>query len=136
MRFMIFGGSSNSKKPIPGDRALQTEQKSVLHQSPSLSNSKVKGLFVIKNWWKTGNFPTICIIYAKLNTFFTTNRLITFELVKLGIRCNTLFCSVWRALSPGIGFFYFEDPPKIMNFQALQFCLETQKIANYSLLAQ
>ena len=30
-------GLQNQKRPLPGDRALQTEQKSVLHQSPNFS---------------------------------------------------------------------------------------------------
>ena len=66
-----FWGIFNIKKRlVPPVRALQTEQKSILYQSFNFFRSKVIGVFVVKNWWKTGNFPTICIIYAKLNTFF------------------------------------------------------------------
>ena len=46
---MIFGGSTKSKKTyIPRDRALQNEQKNVLHQSPNFPRSKDMGDFVVK----------------------------------------------------------------------------------------
>ena len=45
---MIFGGLQNQKWPIPGDRALQTEQKNVLHQSLNFSRSKIMGVFMVK----------------------------------------------------------------------------------------
>ena len=67
---MILGGLQNQKRPIPHDRALQNEQKNVLHQSPNFPRSKDIGDFVVKKRWKIGNFPTICIIYAKLKHFF------------------------------------------------------------------
>jgi len=44
LELTFFGG----KILISHDRALQTEQKSVLHQSPNFSKSKVMGLFVVK----------------------------------------------------------------------------------------
>ena len=61
---------------------------------------------------KTGNFPTICKIYAKLNTFLTTNMPITFDLRKFRLWCNTLFCSVWRALSRGTSLFLILKTPQ------------------------
>ena len=45
----FFGGLQNQKRLVPRDRALQTEQKSVLHQSLNFFRSKVIGVFVVKN---------------------------------------------------------------------------------------
>ena len=66
----FLGGLQNQKRPIPLDRALQNEQKNVLHQNLNFPRSKDIGDFVVKKRWKIGNFPTICIIYAKLKHFF------------------------------------------------------------------
>ena len=41
-------GLQTKKRPIPGDRAFQTEQKNVLHQSPKFSRSKVMDQLVVK----------------------------------------------------------------------------------------
>ena len=47
--WFFWGGLQNQKRPIPCDRALQTEQKNVLHQSPNFSRSKVMSDFMVKN---------------------------------------------------------------------------------------
>ena len=44
----FLGGLQNQKRPIPRDRALQNEQKNVLHQSPNFPRSKDMGDFVVK----------------------------------------------------------------------------------------
>ena len=46
---VFLGGLQNQKRLVPRDRALQTEQKSVLHQSLNFFRSKVIGVFVVKN---------------------------------------------------------------------------------------
>ena len=53
----FLGGLQNQKRPIPCDRALQTEKKNVLHRSPNFSRSKVMGYFVVKNDEKQGISP-------------------------------------------------------------------------------
>ena len=45
---MIFGGPQNQKKFTLRDRALQTEQKNVLHQSLNCPRSKVMATFMVK----------------------------------------------------------------------------------------
>ena len=59
--------------------------------------------------------------------FLTTNTPITFDQKKLRLWCNTLFCSVWRALSRGASLFWFWRPPKNHDFSGLVILPENAK---------
>ena len=70
------------------------------------------------------NLHNLCKIK---HLFLTTNIPITFDLRKLRIWCNTLFCSVWRALSRGTSLFWFWRPPKNHQFSGLAILPENAK---------
>ena len=70
------------------------------------------------NWWKTWNFPSICIIYAKLNTFFDHKYTNNFWSKEVETLMKYIFFAQFEELYHVVQvYFDFENPPKKKNLQ-------------------